>query len=192
MEFNKIIHISGKSGLFEMVSNRPNGIIAKAIEDGVTQFYSNRIFQFTPLESIEMYTSEDNIPLKDVMQAAKNKVAQLPSITVEASADELKKYFKEILPTYDDERVKISDIKKFIKWFAICKDFDLSNIADNTDVTSKSENELQPTAASPIEDVAPKPKKAKAKKAITDTEEVKASSEAKKLKNTTTYNKNKK
>ncbi len=126
MEFKDLIHISGKSGLFEMIGSRNNGIIARSLEDQTTQFFGSRAHQFTPLESIEMYTHGDNLPLKKIMQLAKDVQATHPPISANSGNEELKAYFKGVLPDYDEDRVKISDIKKFIKWFAICKDLDLS------------------------------------------------------------------
>ncbi len=125
MEFKNIIYINGKSGLFEIAGNRSNGVIAKSIADGSTQFYSSRIYQFTPLNSIEMYTHDENIALGKIMQTAKDKLAEFP---IPTSTDDkiLRAYFKNILPNYDEERVKMSDIKKFVKWFDICKDMDFS------------------------------------------------------------------
>ncbi len=128
MEFKDLIHISGKSGLFEIAGNRNNGVIARSLEDKTTQFYSSRLHQFTPLESIEMYTTgSDNVHLKKVMKSAQEKLSEHPPVSPNSSAEELKNYFKVVLPDYDEEKVKVSDIKKFVKWFAICKDLDLSD-----------------------------------------------------------------
>jgi hypothetical protein len=136
MDFKNIIYISGKSGLFELAGNRSNGVIAKSIEDGSTQFYSSRIHQFTPLESIEMYTIEDNVPLRKIMQSAKEKLSSNPPVDHNSDTETLKKYFKIVLPNYDEDRVKISDIKKFIKWFAICKDMNFDEVKETVAETA--------------------------------------------------------
>ncbi|MFM2048857.1 MAG: hypothetical protein RI955_1405 [Bacteroidota bacterium] len=141
MDFKNIIYISGKSGLYELVGNRSNGVIAKSLEDSSTQFYSSRVNQFTPLDSIEMYTSEDNVPLRKIMQSAKDKFATHPPVDHNSPNDILKKYFKIVLPNYDDEKVKVSDIKKFIKWFAICKDMNFDEVEETkTEATSVAES----------------------------------------------------
>ncbi|MEN9523438.1 MAG: hypothetical protein RL065_1815 [Bacteroidota bacterium] len=141
MDFKNIIYISGKGGLFELAGNRSNGVIAKSIEDGTTQFYSSRIHQFTPLDSIEMYTIEDNVPLRKIMQSAKEKFASNPPVDNNSDNETLKKYFKIVLPNYDEDRVKISDIKKFIKWFAICKDM---NFEETEETTTNAEQFAEP------------------------------------------------
>ena len=126
MEFKDLIHISGKSGLFELTGSRNNGVIARSLDDNTTQFYGSRAHQFTPLESIEMYTHGDNVALKKIMQKAKEIEATHPLVPPTADNDTLKKYFSGVLPDFDEDRVKMSDIKKFVKWFAYCKNLDLS------------------------------------------------------------------
>ena len=169
MEFKNIIYINGKSGLFELVGNKSNGVIAKSITDGLTQFYSSRIYQFTPLNSIEMFTHNDNVPLAEIMQAAKNILNECPPVDPNADNTTLKNYFKKVLPNFDEDRVKISDIKKFIKWFAICKDMDFA--------TETITEKITETAATPVvaetkseATVEEKPAKKAAKKKSTESE----------------------
>ena len=140
MKFKNILYIAGKPGLFEIVAQKSNGLIAKSITDGVTQFYSSRAFQFTPLDTIEMYTHDDNVSLKEIMRSAKEKLAENPVPDANADNEILKKYFKIVLPNYDEERVKISDIKKFVKWFSFCKDMDFSGdeLAEAQENTSEA------------------------------------------------------
>lgn len=132
MEFRNLLHISGKSGLFEMVGSRNNGVIARSLDDNQTQFYSSRVHQFTPLDSIEMYTTGDNVSLRKIMQNAKDMLDKHPLVAANSDNNSLKNYFKGVLPDYDEERVKTSDIKKFVKWFEYCKDLDLSEPQEET------------------------------------------------------------
>jgi hypothetical protein len=168
MDFKNIIYINGKSGLFELAGNKSNGVIAKSIEDGNTQFYSSRIHQFTPLESIEMYTMDNNVPLRKIMQSAKDKFATHPPVDQNSDNETLRKYFRIVLPNFDEEKVKISDIKKFIKWFAICKDMNLADdevAANAPTAASVSVNEVE-TPSTVTEE---KPvKKATRKKVVKD------------------------
>ena len=98
MEFKNIIYINGKSGLFELVGNKSNGVIAKSITDGLTQFYSSRIYQFTPLNSVEMFTHNDNVPLAEIMQAAKNILNECPPVDPNADNTTLKIISKKYCP----------------------------------------------------------------------------------------------
>lgn len=114
MEYNKLVSITGFSGLFELVSSKTDGAIVKSLEDQSTKFVSSRIHQFSHLESIEVYTTDENVNLVDVFQTMKNAAKALPS---EKDDKAIKTYFKEVYPTMDFERVYTSDMKKMIKWY---------------------------------------------------------------------------
>ena len=116
MEYNKLISITGFSGLFELLNSKTDGAIVKSLDDQSTKFVSSRIHQFSHLESIEVYTTEDNVNLVDVFQAIKTAGKTLPS---EKDDKAIKAYFKEVFPTMDFERVYTSDMKKMIKWYNV-------------------------------------------------------------------------
>ena len=79
MEYNKLISITGFSGLFELVSSKNDGAIVKSLEDQSTKFVSSRLHQFSHLESIEIYTTDENVNLVEIFQAIKNASNPLPS-----------------------------------------------------------------------------------------------------------------
>lgn len=114
MEYGKLVSVSGLGGLYELVSSKNDGAIVKSIEDESTRFVSSRVHQFSHLESIEIYTVEDNVNLVEVFQAMAAAGKALPD-TKDAKA--LKAYFKEVFPRMDFERVYGSDMKKMVRWF---------------------------------------------------------------------------
>ncbi|MFN5054991.1 MAG: DUF5606 domain-containing protein [Bacteroidota bacterium] len=116
MEYNKLVSITGFSGLFELLSSKTDGAIVKSLEDQSTKFVSSRIHQFSHLESIEVYTTDENVNLVEVFQAIKSANKGLPS---EKDDKAIKAYFKEVYPTMDFERVYTSDMKKMIKWYNV-------------------------------------------------------------------------
>ena len=65
MEYNKLISVTGFSGLFELITSKPDGAIVRSLEDNSTKFVSSRIHQFSHLESIEVYTTDENINLAE-------------------------------------------------------------------------------------------------------------------------------
>ena len=117
MKFKDIISITGKSGLFHMISARQDGLIVTPLGEDKRTFISSRKHMFTPLENIGIYLeSGETIEIADVLL----KIAEQPSIPhPKASGNELKSFFREVVEDYDDERVYTSDIKKIIKWQAI-------------------------------------------------------------------------
>lgn len=116
MDLSQIMAISPLPGLFKLVGNRSNGLIVEDLDTGKGRFCSSRRHQFTPLESIAIYTVADTIALKEVFEKIlKKDPAQVP--TPETSDADLKAYFKELIPDYDEDRVHSKDMKKLFKWF---------------------------------------------------------------------------
>jgi hypothetical protein len=118
MDYNKIISVTGMPGLFELLSSKNDGALVRSLEDGNTRFVSSRVHNFSHLESIEVYTTDENVNLADVFLAMNEHTESLPS---EKDAKAVKEYFGKVFPTMDFERVYNSDMKKMIRWFGILK-----------------------------------------------------------------------
>ena len=119
MEYNKIVAVTGVAGLFELVSSKTDGAIVRSLEDNSTRFVSSRVHNFSHLESIEVYTVNQNVNLVDVFKAMKESATPIPDAKDNGS---LKKYFQAVFPDMDFERVYASDMKKMIRWFELLKD----------------------------------------------------------------------
>lgn len=140
------------------MSTKSDGAIVRSVSDKTTKFISARQHNVTPLESIEVYTTGDNVRLQVVFQKMKdNAGAHAPSAVNANDAKAIKAYFKNIFPEFDEERVYVSDMKKMLKWFEILNGNDLLNF---------EEEAVEEVAAeeAPAEEPAEKPKKAAAKK----------------------------
>jgi len=122
MDFKDLLAISGLPGIYKMIANRSNGLMVVPVEGGKRKFVSSRKHQFTPLESISIYTNTDSAPLDKIFKSMQDKLATLPLPDNKASSTEAETYFKEILPDYDPYRVHTKDIKKVIKWFKALND----------------------------------------------------------------------
>ncbi|TRZ81827.1 MAG: hypothetical protein D4R91_06235 [Sediminibacterium sp.] len=115
MEYSKLIAVSGLPGLFELMTSKSNGAIAKSLENDTTQFISSRAHQFSHLESIEVFTTRENVFLAEVFIAMGKSKEALPN---EKEPKSVEAYFKKTYPNMDFTRVYPSDMKKMIKWFA--------------------------------------------------------------------------
>ena len=139
-----ILSISGKPGLYKLVSRGNNNLIVEAL-DGTNKrqpvFATDRV---TSLADIAMFTDSEDVPLGEVLAKVRDKEeGKVSSLNWrEASAKELQAYFAEVLPTFDRDRVHNSDIKKLIQWY---------NILIQADVTD-FEEEMQPTEGDHIQD----------------------------------------
>lgn len=163
MEYGKIIAVTGLPGLYELLSSKNDGGIIRSLDDKSTRFVTSRKHNFSHLESIEVYTQRENVNLADVFQAIEKAGKKLPD---GKDATELKKYFEEVFPELDFERVYNSDLKKMVKWYQILK-------SNNIDI-KLSEPEAEVVEEEKSEVVAEEPVKKTAKKTekkVTEEEE---------------------
>ena len=117
MEYNKLVAITGMSGLFEMISSKADGGIVRSLEDKSTKFVSNRVHNFSHLEGIEVFTVKDNVNLVEIFEAMKGSKESMPDAGADGKV--VKAYFEKVYPDMDFERVYGSDMKKMIKWYDI-------------------------------------------------------------------------
>lgn len=98
MEYNKLVAVTGLSGLFELISSKADGGIELPhhSEDKSTKFVSNRLHSFSHLESIEIFTKKDNVNLVEVFDAMKKSEEKIPD--AKAEAKDIKAYFEKALP----------------------------------------------------------------------------------------------
>jgi hypothetical protein len=139
MKLKNVIAVSGHPSLMELVSTRNNGLILKDPITKKSSFFSMRIHQFTPLETVGIYTMIDTIELKEVFKRMLDRKDDLPPISPKATPLELSKYFGEIVPEYDRERVYANDIKKVIKWFNTLNEIGYLSMTDE-DVIEEKDN----------------------------------------------------
>lgn len=116
MEYRKIISVTGLGGLYELISSKADGAIVRSLDDKSTKFISSRVHNFSQLESIEIFTTHENVNLVDVLKAMQQSSESLPA---EKDAAAVKKYFEKVFPSMDFERVYASDMKKMVRWFSI-------------------------------------------------------------------------
>lgn len=126
MKFNELVAISGLSGLYQLVSTKSDGAIVRSLDDKTTKFVAARAHNVTPLDSIEVFTQEDNIRLWDVFQVFKENVSKVNlSDAVKMDNNKIKEAFGILFPQYDRDRVYTSDMKKMIKWYGILESYNL-------------------------------------------------------------------
>ncbi|HEU4555573.1 MAG TPA: DUF5606 domain-containing protein [Chitinophaga sp.] len=125
MQYREIVAVTGLGGLFQLLASKQDGAIVRSLEDKSTRFVSSRVHNFTPLESIEVFTTGDNVNLAEVFKAMQEKEAEHQIVAANADNNAIKAYFRNVYPTFDEEKVYVSDMKKMVKWYAILKTNDL-------------------------------------------------------------------
>ncbi len=128
MDLSNILSITGKSGLFKLVSRTPNSFIVESLEDGhrFPAFSSDGV---ATLDNIAIFTEEDEVSLQSVFQSMfKQHNGQKKDMPKDNNA--MKAYFAEVLPNYDRERVYVSNIKKVIAWYNILIEHNLIDLEE--------------------------------------------------------------
>ena len=116
MEFNKIISVAGKPGLFHAISQTKSGFIVESLVDK-KRFPIPSTNNVSLLENIAIYTYEEEVTLLKVFKTIYEKTEGQETISHKESGQKLTAYFSEVLPDYDEERVYTSNIKKVIQWY---------------------------------------------------------------------------
>ena len=139
-----ILAISGKPGLYKLVSRGNRSLIVETIDAQKKRFPAFSADKVISLADIAMYTEEKEVPLRTVLNSIKVKEGGRPaSIDCrKASRDELYAYLGEVLPTFDRDRVYPADVRKLIQWYDIL----IENGLDDFDET------LQETEGNNIDD----------------------------------------
>lgn len=116
---DKILSISGKSGLFRLVSRGKNMLICESLIDGhrCPALQRDKVLS---LADIAMYTVDGELPLNTVFGKAKELTGgKIAPVSPKDPADKQRAWFAEVMPEYDADRVHAGDIRKFIQWFNI-------------------------------------------------------------------------
>jgi hypothetical protein len=143
MDLSKVMAISGKSGLYKIISQSRGSIIVESLVDGkkMPVFATHRS---SILEDISMFTYAEDISLKKVLWAIYQKEdGSKVSLDLKNDKSPFREYFESVLPDYDKERVYPGDIKKVLSWYNILIDHNLISEPVEEEAT---ENETEDSA----------------------------------------------
>ena len=141
MSLEKILSISGKPGLYKILTQTRGGFVAESLLDK-KKVTVNMQSNVSVLSEIAIYTLTEELPLKEVFKKINNKENGKPtSISHKDSKDVLEEYFFEVLPDYDEDRVYASDIKKVVQWYNLLHSQNLLDfiLEDSKDLKSEEE-----------------------------------------------------
>lgn len=141
MSLEKVIAISGKPGLYEIISRTKSGLIVESMSDG-KRFPVNSVHNVSTLSDIAIYTYEEEVPLPEVLQSIFKKEEGNSTIDHKSDKNTLLEFFSEVLPGFDEERVYPSNIKKVVSWYntLVASGFDFASL-DNDEKEDESEKE---------------------------------------------------
>ena len=132
MEFKEIISVPGMSGLYKVVANNKNGFIVESLNDSKrTLINSNQ--RIMTLVDIAVYTSDGEVPLKDIFKKIQQKEGGKLKVDLKGDQNKIRDYFKGLVPEFDEDRVYTSDIKKMLTWYDLLSgkiDFTKEEVAE--------------------------------------------------------------
>lgn len=183
MHLKSIISITGKPGLYKIVSQTKSGFIVESLAEGkkLPVYATDKV---SALEDICIYTTTEDMPIVQVYDKVYSSTKGKEAIEHNAKPEELRAYLATIVPEFDQERVYNSDLKKLFLWFNILvksnffkeqeaeekkaeknadKKEDAKKVADKK-VTAKKVTTAKPIAKKPSATKAPIKKAAGSKK----------------------------
>ena len=161
----KILSVSGKPGLYKLVSQGKSMLIVEALTDGrrLPVYARDKIIS---LGDIAIYTDGDEVPLYEVLNSVKAKEEGKAASSIDAARatpDELRAYMAEVLPNFDRDRVYPTDIKRLLSWYNLLisagiTDFDPQESAEEEDVEAPEATAKETHATPPpvVKNTAPK------------------------------------
>lgn len=156
-----ILSITGKPGLYKLVSRGNNMLIVESLIDGKrTPTYARD--KIVALSEVSMFTTGDDVSLSSVLTSVGAKEGLQPASidAKKADNDTLRAWFDSVLPDWDRDRVYPSDIRKLIQWYNILVN---AGITDFTIEEESASDEAAPVEAPKVEEKKPAAKKAQVK-----------------------------
>lgn len=119
MKLKGILAISGKPGLYKLVSQGRGTIIIESLTDG-RRMPASATSSISALEEIAMYTDTGELQIREIMRRIAEKEDNGPAPDhKKTSSEETVSYFAEIVSDYDRSRVYESHIRKLFQWYNI-------------------------------------------------------------------------
>jgi hypothetical protein len=121
MELTEIASISGKGGLFKVLKPGKSGVLLESMDATKTRIVASATQRLSLLSEISIYTTtkEGTAPLDEVLKKINQEYKDDLGVDANSDGSELKAFLKSVLPTFDEDRVYVSDIKKLVKWYGI-------------------------------------------------------------------------
>ncbi|MDD2530175.1 MAG: DUF5606 domain-containing protein [Bacteroidales bacterium] len=142
MDLSKILSISGKPGLFTLISQAKNGALIESLVDGKRQTaFANA--KISSLQDISIFTIDEDVPLTKVFQNIFRKEDGKECIDPKSDSKKLIEYMNEVVPNFDSERVYVSDMKKLFTWYNLLNSKGLIDLEDKQETDNNTQEEVE-------------------------------------------------
>lgn len=142
----RILSISGKPGLFKLVSQGKNMLIVEDIATGKRRpaYMRDKVMS---LADIAMYTTSEDVPLYTIYENI-YKLEDGKTVDIKSLEDDeaLREYFAKVLPDFDRDRVYSSDIRKALTWYNQLVEAGITDFSTPDTKTESEDKEETPEA----------------------------------------------
>ncbi len=138
-----ILAITGKPGLYSLVQQGRGTLIVETIDEKKRRFPVGARDRVTSLNDVSMYTEGEDVSLNSVFHNIKELYqGQTVDINLKkASREELSDFMAKALPSYDRDRVHLSDIKKLIQWYNLLVSNGITDFEDDQEPAEEQTTE---------------------------------------------------
>jgi hypothetical protein len=122
----QIANVAGYSGLYRILKPGRAGVIVESLDDKKAKTMMGPTARVSVLNDISIYVEdndEQSVPLSEVLLAINEKYGENLTADPKGSSEELGEFMASVVPSYDRERVRLTDIKKLITWYAILRQY---------------------------------------------------------------------
>ncbi|MBQ0047535.1 MAG: DUF5606 domain-containing protein [Prevotellaceae bacterium] len=116
----QILAISGKPGLYKLISRGNKSLIVETVDEQKKRMPAFGADKVVSLGDISIYTNDDNeVSLASVFTSIKDNYdgKQVDLSPKKADQDDIIAFFAKVLPNYDTDRVRVSDMRKVLSWY---------------------------------------------------------------------------
>lgn len=148
----KILAITGRPGLYEIVAQGKNMILVQDISTG-RRFPASARDKIVALGDISMYTDDGDTPLGEILDRVyahfEGKAIDVKGLEKEGKLAET---FGEIVPDFDRNRVYNSDIRKLFSWYNLLLAAGFKEFAEKPEEETKTEENESPATEEKAEE----------------------------------------
>lgn len=116
MDIKGIISISGRAGLFKIITQGKNAVIVESMLDK-KRFPAYATEKISSIEDISIFTTDEDVLISEVFKTMLEVYSGGEAESHKADEKTLRIAFSKILSNYDMDRVYFSDIRKVFQWY---------------------------------------------------------------------------
>ena len=141
LDLKNVLSISGQPGLFEYIAPSRTGFIVESLASKHRSAVPTTA-KVTTLADVSIYADDGEVTLRTVLEAMRDRLEGKPAMSSKSDAEQIKKFFAEVLPGYDRDRFYVSHMKKVLDWYNNLAQFGSLEFIDE-DEEGKSEPEAK-------------------------------------------------